>query len=546
MQMNRKLTLSAASALALLLVLGTRELMREQPRAGAPVAQPTNERDALAVVEEPSLEPAPSPISEQRIALADPEPPAEQEPAPPSEDSAPQSFSLRVTLRELDGAPLAPGGAHVALTDAVGESFGAHTSVDGVAVLTGLEPGRWWIRGSAPGRRSESRELHLPHSDAGLELELRLAPRPHVRILVHAPDGRPFSATLLTGRRLPSATASQRRPEGWLGDALDSTEWLDCGSFRPGAPDEPEPALLGRIELDCEPPLWVSLHLNEDVLESQLLTPGVEELRFVVDPDTYAARFAELVLRVIDADGGRPMQGVMGKLDTGPRHGLIAISKSESGLRYDGLMAGRARLELSALGYETRVLELTVQPGERKELGDVELKRKGAGTLEVHVSSDAAASDLQVTWAAEEGLRDMDPGASMKYTAPYTPRIEGEALEIELGRGRWVLWASARREGVELRSRLQLVEMAGGRVVVTLVLEPVARLVLEPVGRPIDVWVQTPEGLLAHSAMLRVDEAPRHFELVPGSYLLRLRERGGEERVQQVDLPALGATIRLE
>lgn len=540
--MRWKLVLLAASALALLIALGARETLRGQGHAGTRVEGRLQELDAPAAVEGPPLEADLEAPSAQRRGVADAEPPAENEPGEPDMAADADGFSVRVSLRELDGAPLAPGGASVSLTDASGVTFGAHPNVDGVAVMTGLEPGAWWIRGSAPGRVTETRELQLPRSDAGLEVELRLAPRPHVRILVHTPDGRPFAATVAFGQTLPSATASRRRPEGWLGDALDSAKWLDCGSFRGRASDDTEPALLGRIELECEPPLWVSLHLSEDVLSTQLLGPGVEELRFVVDPDTYAARFAELVLRVIDADGGRPLQGAIGLLATGPWHSHFTSSKGETGLRYPKLMAGRARLELSASGYESRVLELVLEPGERKDLGDVELTRERAGTLEVHVDGGAGAADLVVTWAAEVVPQETERGVSLADTEP----VVGEALEIELGPGRWVLWANATRDGVKLGSQRQLVEMTGGRVAVTLAVVPVATLVLEPVGRPIEVWVCTQDGSLAHPSKLFIDEVPCRVELVPGRYVLKLREKDGQEREQEVELPAPGATIRVD
>lgn len=61
------------------------------------------------------------------------------------------------------------------------------------------------------------------------------------------------------------------------------------------------------------------------------------------------------------------------------------------------------------------------------------------------------------------------------FSKTDAPRIEQTLREIE----------GARRDGVELRSHFQLVAMKGGRVAVTLALEPVATLALEPVGRPI-------------------------------------------------------------
>jgi hypothetical protein len=538
---NWKLALVSACALLLLLALGTRAGLHG--RAGG--RAPANELEAPAIVEVPELAQAPRATTAERRALADTDvaPAAESAHTEPTAASVAEGFSLRVTIRELGGAPLAPGGASVQVADERGQGYGTALDADGVALLTDLAPGRWWVRGSAPGRMTESREVHLPSSDAGLELELRLAPRPHVRILVQTPDGRPFAQALPDGRTPLSATASRRRPDGWLGDVLESPEWVDCGFFQMRTDTEPEPALLGRIELDCKPPLWVSLHLNEDVLESQLLAPGIDELRFVVDPDAYKSRFAEVVLRVVDADGAQPLQGVLGHLHTGPRHRYMIISKSESGLRFKGLMAGRARLELSASGYEARLLEFTLQPGEQKDLGDVELSRDGSGQLELHVRGGVGVSDLAVNWTTEVELRNRERGATM---AQFSAPVEGEMLEIDLARGGWGVWASARRDGVELRSRMQLVAMEGGRIAVTLALEPVATLVLEPIGRPIDVWVQTPEGLLAHGTKLRLDDLPTRIALVPGSYTLLLREEGREDRVQQLHLPAEGATLAVD
>jgi hypothetical protein len=538
MQRYWKLVLVVASALLLMLALGHFERLRGLARASALGATPY----APAEVEEPLLEQAPDATSAERRALVDADAATELVRAEPTESSSEKGFSLRVTLRELGGAPLAPGGASVTVADERGQGYGIAADADGVALLTDLAPGRWWVRGSAPGRMTESRELHVPRSEAGLELELRLAPRPHVRILVHTPDGRPFADALPFGRLPPSATASRRRPERWLGDVLESPEWLDCGTSISRLRTEPEPALLGRIELSCEPPLWVSLHTNEDVLESQLLHPGIDQLCFVVDPDAYTARFAELVLRVVDADGARPLQGARGRLLTGPRHSQTGFGNSESWLRFGGVTAGRARLEVSASGYEGRVLELTLQPGKREELGDVALSRQGAGTLDVHVRGGVGASEVRVTWSTERELRSRSRGGIMTQSAP----LAGDALDIELARGGWGVWASTRRDGIELRSRPHFVAIEGGRVAVTLTLEPVVTLVVEPVRRPMDLWVETPEGLLAYAAMLHVDDSPTRVTLVPGSYTLLLREEGREDRVQQLVLPAQGAMIAVD
>lgn len=533
------------AALAATALIGGALLVQHNSGARAHLGAPEQELGSPAVIDAPQLEPAPHPATAERRDLAEIEPVPELEHAEPKEGRAAGAFSLRVTLRELGGAPLAPGGASVKVADAIGQGHDTATDAEGVALLKDLAPGRWWVRGTAPGRSTESREVHLPSTDAGLELELRLAPRPHVRILVHAPDGRPFVDALPPrGRTLPSATASRRRPEGSLGDVMEAPRWDECGTFHIRPPTEPEPALLGRIELDCEPPLWISLHLNEDVLESQRLQPGIEELRFVVDPDAYPARLAEVVLRVVDADGARPLEGVMGHLHMGPRSSQVTFSKLAGALRFGSVMAGRTSLELSAAGYEGRVLELTLQPGERKDLGDVELSRDGSGQLAVHVRGGERVSDLQVSWTTEEQLRDREVRGTT--SAGFVAPVEGDTLEIDLARGGWGVWASARRDGLELRSRLQLVQMEGGRVAVTLTLEPVATLVLEPVGRRIEVWVQTPEGLLAHSSMLGVDDLPERVALVPGSYTLLLREQGREDRVQHVDLTALGATLSVD
>ena len=272
MQGKSKLTLIAAAALLLLLLLA----LREGQHAPASVEMSLNERADATLVEQQHLAPAPDTAMAERRDLAELEAAPELEYAEPTGGLAAEAFSLRVTLRELDGGPLAPGSASILVADRTGQSFGATPDAEGVVLLTDLAPGRWWVRGSAAGRMTETRELHLPDSDARLELELRLAPRPHVRIVVSTPDGRPFADTLPPGgRTLPSATASRRRPEGWLGDVLEAPRWDDCGTFMSRPPTEPEPALLGQLELDCAPPLWVSLHLNEDVLEAQLLEPGI-------------------------------------------------------------------------------------------------------------------------------------------------------------------------------------------------------------------------------------------------------------------------------
>jgi hypothetical protein len=151
--------------------------------------------------------------------------------------------------------------------------------------------------------------------------------------------------------------------------------------------------------------------------------------------------------------------------------------------------------------------------------------------------------EAELSYAPEADLRDTVAGLRSWNTTP----VEDGAAEIQLARGRWGVWAVALSDEHPLRSQVRTVEMSGGRVELTLDLEPPATLVIEPAGRPLELCVLTPDGLLAAEwARLSLRDLPQRVRLLPGAYDLLVREEDREDRVQRVVLPARGVTVRVE
>jgi hypothetical protein len=154
-------------------------------------------------------------------------------------------------------------------------------------------------------------------SDSGPQTErLVLWPtgKEWIAIIVQTIDGRPFSALAddlgLEGRRLFYQAFDVRAYLSAPGPGTPATETEHLATFHPpsGYKNFDHPGgVVGRLELDREPPVWAELRLFGVPLGSEVIHPGDQEVVFHIDQSAYDACCATIRLRVLDAQTRTPL-----------------------------------------------------------------------------------------------------------------------------------------------------------------------------------------------------------------------------------------------
>ena len=325
------------------------------PDAGAPERAPLA---GLPAAEAPAVEATAAPLPETRIfgALLDP------------------------ALEPIRGVWY----AGVSITDQAGVRSYADTDQAGGYSFSSLAFGSYWLTAGAEGFRGQSAAIELSPDAPVVRKDFILRDSVMLRIRLVTPEGgdvfdalREMKAPSGASVIVPVATTESPGPR--FNEVFGSlNNPFGVGHFWNYGPrvDKLPPGYMGILVLDGDLPVWVSLVHYHNVLESQRVEPGQEEIVFVVSPDALIAGLATVQVQVLDAESGLPVPGAKVSLQGHGGYERDVSSDAEGTAILKDRMPGLFELNVRADGFEKFRLPVDALPGVVTDLGVVELEKE--------------------------------------------------------------------------------------------------------------------------------------------------------------------------
>jgi hypothetical protein len=286
----------------------------------------------------------------------------------------------------------------VVVTNALGVRWTAKCAGDGAYSLTGLAPGEYWLSAYSTIDGSGRARAHLaPGTEAQL-VDVALKLERDVWIKVVDAQGAPVK---FRGVRAV-AVATRERPGAWF-DAVRGSlnERFGVGNFWDNghASEKRPPDYFGRVVLYAEPPVWISLLNRQFVIDSVRIEPDQTEVVFVVEPGSKLLRAGSLRARFVESGTKTPLSGGSFQIDA---LATETGSLDEGGaLESSHIAPGHVVLRVHKSGLASTELRLRLEPGEVRDLGEIEVEAEtwiqgtvhGPDGLEVGASVEHVAVD---------------------------------------------------------------------------------------------------------------------------------------------------------
>lgn len=257
-------------------------------------------------------------------------------PLPPTRSSASPIHFVYGAFVDGHGTPLEKG--DLSLWRAASNEPGSPTSdrpwremvKAGVFAVSGLTPGHWSLRCTAPKFRTAEREFDVGVDTEGIRVDLRMPRSNAIAVRLRTPDGqrlldqcpdhptpgKPHSCSLV---HLSVAALTTPPPDRFPAIDPATLSATGVGRFLPKRDlpipcfEEPPPLPKdadGAVVTDVDAPLWLVLHLQDVVLASAYVSDLTSEVTLVADPKALAAALTTLRVHVVDPDGGTPLPHV--------------------------------------------------------------------------------------------------------------------------------------------------------------------------------------------------------------------------------------------
>ncbi|MBL8726121.1 MAG: hypothetical protein JNK49_18895 [Planctomycetes bacterium] len=510
-----------------------------KPQAVAPMAA----RDSgAATAPEPMATSAPGPAVEPRTEGVAVELPA--------------GALVHGRLRTADGSPL-PSWAFVGLF-ARGESKSLYESRlenDRRTYAWPLvPPGDYELRTRADGVQPVALPVVVPAGAAELRVDVELVSSWLVKVLLLAPDGRPFhevqgelvrqrpelrlhlggdgTQVLALWHEVPAALPlSDLRSSPMSVGTWRSSRGFDWPRGRVGG-DLPE-RYAGVLELPERRAAHVAVVLKEQVLARGALAPGQAELELTVDPAAWIGSLATLRLQVVD-QSGKPVPTAKIGVNDAQSWGQPRDVDGEGRFEQAHLLPGRFELSVNAPGVAMVPYSVRLAPGAVTDLGQLVVQPQRTVTVVVRDAPEGERLSASV--------QPLDP-------APHA-ELAARSLRLSLDRGKGTVGL------VDGRYRLVVSGRGGARVEfdtrtlgeapLEVTLQPEATLEIDPTAAagPTRLLLRSADGAVVLDRWVTWRTRWRQ-QLLPGTYSATIQPLQGAAREQLLVVGPEGGFVTL-
>ncbi len=399
---HRPVWIVLASALAIAIVLLGWSLLRGKNVAAEPRVEAASDAAAAVVPAAPVVLPEPVDVEAAQRTAKDPE-------VVPTQ--APLGTLVHGSVR-VEGDAALPDYTNVSLLRNASTkplfSTNMRREVSTFA-WPDLAAGDYELRARAQGTRDYSQTFTIPAGAPELRIDVVLEPSWLVKVLLLAPDGKPWHETLATLRNDKPSFARMGLDEAvqvialWhefprelptsdlRSTPLTVAQWRSSRGFeaRRGGGELPA-RYAGVLEMPERRAAHVAAVFKEVVLATAPLPVGQEELTFTIDPAIVVGRMATLRVHIVDRDGKPLAAAKVGINDSQSWRQPTAVD-AEGRLELTELLPGEFRLSVACEGYAAPSCSIVLLPGAVTDLGTLVLLPQRSVRIEVQDAPEGDA-----------------------------------------------------------------------------------------------------------------------------------------------------------
>ncbi len=444
---------------------------------------------------------------------------------PAADDEAGQAVVLYGYIRGAEEASPANDLPWIAVFDRDEQKTTAKASADGAYSISGLQPGRYRVNAGAGSSLKAEGSVDLALADSPKRFDIALRESPSLLVKVVDEAAKPLSQHEL------GAIATREPPGEWI-DETPNENPFGLGRFEPneGKDVKLEPACLGRLILDVEPPLFVSIVNHQRVIDTRKVELGQKEIDFIVKSDSPLLKEGRFHVRFVD-QANQPIDKLWAVVEGGSS---AQYMRPEGGELTSALPPAVWRIQPFAEGFEQHDLLVRIEPGADTDLGTVILEREQwiSGTIvEPHKSNERMS--LRCDLLDADGEPQLVSGNTMTYVvkADRTFRIGSRR------RGLYLMTYYGREAGYGIWA--QIVNTRAGPVENLQVnLVPGVPVMVRPSG---DDWHSITFKITDDSGARYLDSrlwssAPQKILLAPGRYKVQAKQGSAPPTTRMIDV----------
>jgi hypothetical protein len=417
-----------------------------------------------------------------------------------------------------------------------------------------VPPGDYELRTRADGVQPVALPVVVLAGTAELRLDVELVPSWLVKVLLLAPDGRPFHQV--------QSELVRQRPELRLhlgGDGVQvialwhevpavlplsdlrsspmsvGTWRSNRGSDRPRGrvgSDLPE-RYAGVLEVPERRAAHVAVVLKDQVLARGTLAPGQAELELTVDPAAWIGSLATLRLQVVDP-AGKPVPTAKVGVNDAQSWGQPRDVDGDGRFEQAQLLPGLFQLSVNAPGVAMVPYSVRLAPGTVTDLGQLVVQPQRTVTIVVRDAPEGEGLSVSV--------QPLDPAPRAELTArSLRPSLVRGKGTVGLVDGRYRLLVSGRGG-----ARVEFDTRALGEAPLEVTLQPEATLEIDPTAAagPTRLLLRSAEGAVVLDRWVTWRTRWRQ-PLLPGTYSATIQPLQGEVREQLVVVGPEGGSVTL-
>lgn len=259
--------------------------------------------------------------------------------------------------------------------------FRAHVDDRGNYALSGVPPGQWRFYVGASGYRRIDEDLRVDAEPAAQRRDFTLEPAVELKITAFTPEGAPLADAMrdreLGHRVMLSAVATAGPPAGFA-PTDNNMLHLGLGRFAPSRwsreSEDAVPGLVGTMELQVDPPVYVSLMLRHVVLASEPVAAGQERMEFRVAVDAVSDCLGSVRVQVVDGETGNPLPGARVSVSDAQSGGGGTPTDEQGTVTIEDVPPGIMDLHVSAKDRAGVSRHFRIAPGEDLDLGTIVLE----------------------------------------------------------------------------------------------------------------------------------------------------------------------------